>query len=73
MPAVVADTADCAEVAFVAVFAVTALPLILPMMVFVTVRLASVPTLVRLLFKMFGGNVVPVNALAGVGVEYSVG
>lgn len=73
MPAVVAERADCAEVAFVAVFAVTALPLILPMMVFVTVRLASVPTLVRLLFKMFGGNVVPVNALAGVGVEYSVG
>ena len=49
--------------------AVAAFPLMLPIIVFVTVRLVSVPTPVRLEFKMFGGNVVPVNALAGVGVE----
>ena len=73
VPAVLDVVAELAEVAKTAVVAVAALPLMLPVMVFVTVRLVNVPTLVKLEFNMFGGKVVPVSALAGVGVEYSVG
>jgi len=43
---------------------VAALPVMLPVIVFVTVKFVSVPTVVKLLVTTLGASVVPVNWLA---------